>query len=236
MTQNMFRRVVLRATSRGMVVNSAKTKLLCISGAQTYRAGAYFFDRDGNKQETGSSLKVLGFHMDHRPSCHTHMEALRGRMRERLWLLRHLGQAGFTQQELHRVYKTVIRPILDYCSVVYHSILTDEQVQIVERLQSQALKLIYGFKASYSEMRDKAEVTTLRARRIEQCDRFAEKSRANPRFRHWFPEKKSRRGRHKESFHEFTAQTDRLNNSPLFYFRRRLNGKDGKHYGEPNRK
>ena len=83
LTQNMFRRVVRKATSRGMVVNSSKTKLLCISDAQTYRAEAFFFDRDGNKLETVGSMKVLGFHMDHRPSCHAHVEALRRRMRER---------------------------------------------------------------------------------------------------------------------------------------------------------
>ena len=153
-----------------------------------------------------------------------------------MWILRHLGQAGFSQEELAKVYKSVIRPTLDYCSVVYHSILTDEQDQVVERLQSQALKSIYGYRASYAEMRERADVTTLRARRIEQCDRFAEKSRMNPCFEHWFPERAGRQGRHAEQYQEFTARTDRLNNSPLYYYRRRLNGKPGKLYGERNRK
>ena len=54
------------------------------------------------------------------------------------------------------------------------------------------------------------------------------------RFGGWFPERQGRQGRHREEFQEFTARTDRLNNSPLFYFRRRLKGKEGKSYGERN--
>ena len=38
LTQNMFRRVVEKATSRGMVVNSKKTRLLCVSDALHYKA------------------------------------------------------------------------------------------------------------------------------------------------------------------------------------------------------
>ena len=235
LSQNMFRRVVLRATGRGMVVNTKKTKLLCISDAQTYVAEAFFEDRDSVRLESGESIKILGFHMDSRPTCHAHVDALRRRMRERVWILRHLGKAGFNKTELATVYKTVIRPVVDYCSVVYHSMLTDEQDQQVERLQSQALKSIYGFGVSYADMRERAGVTTLRARRVELCDKFARKALANPRYEHWFPERTGRQGRHAEQFQELPARTDRLFNSPLFYFRRRLNGKEGKSYGERNR-
>ena len=178
---------------------------------------------------------MLGFHFDSRPSCHAHVAALQKRMRARVWILRHLGKAGFTTDELATVYKTVIRPTLDYCCIVYHSLLTDKQDQIVERLQSQALKSIYGFGVPYSEMQERAGVQTLRARRIELCDKFIDKARGSSRFQHWFPEKVGRQGRNKELYHEFTARTDRLNNSPLFYFRRRSNGKEGRSYGERNR-
>ena len=51
LTQNVFRRVVARAEGRGMVVNNAKTKVVCISDANTFRAKAFFLDRDGGKLE-----------------------------------------------------------------------------------------------------------------------------------------------------------------------------------------
>ena len=179
---------------------------------------------------------MLGFHLDSRPSVHAHIQALKLRMRDTVWVLRHLKIAGFTETELAVVYTTVVRPILDYCAVVYHPMLNDEQDQMVERMQAQALKCIYGYKDSYKVMREKAGVTTHRARRIALCDKFAEKAAASQRFGGWFPLRTARSGRHGEQYKELSARTDRLFNSPLFYFRRRLNGKQGKVYGEKNRK
>ena len=45
--QNLFRREVLKAESRGMVVNKRKTKILCVSDAQTYKARCHLNDSDG---------------------------------------------------------------------------------------------------------------------------------------------------------------------------------------------
>ena len=140
-SQNMFRRVVRMAEGRRMVVNTGKTKLLCISDAMNYVTQGSFKESEGVEMVSGGTMKVLGFHTDSRPSCHAHVEALRKRVREVTWVLRHLRHAGFTETELARVYKTVVRPVLEYCCVVYHPILTDEQDQVVKRLQLQALKI-----------------------------------------------------------------------------------------------
>ena len=238
-TQNMFRRVVARAEGRGMVVNNAKTRVLCISDANTYKASCFLLASDGEKISSGGGMKILGFHVDGRPTCHAHVAALQSRMRESTWVLRHLKHNGFNEDELAAVYGTVILPVLDYCCVVYHPLLTDEQDQQVERLQAQALKNIYGFKMKYADMRDKAGVTTHRARRVMLCDKFAKKAAGDPRYGYrWFPVREGRTcGRRQADFYkEFTARTNRLFNSPLFYYRRRLNGKNGKEYGERNRK
>ena len=217
-----------------MVVNKKKTKIVCMSDAQTYQATCMIEDCDGQVLRSGPGMKILGFHIDSRPSVHAHIEALKIRMRDTAWVLRHLKIAGFTEMELATVYRTVVRPVLDYCAVVYHPMMNDEQDQAVERLQARALKNIYGFKDSYAEMRKKAGVSTHRARRVELCDKFAQKAVGNPRFE-WFPERTGRSGRHGETYVELQARTDRLFNSPLFFFRRRLNGKQGKTYGQRNR-
>ena len=221
-----------------MVVNKKKTQILCFSDALTYKAAAYFEDGDGDRvaSRTDGKMKVLGFHLDGRPSVHAHVEALKIRMRDTVWVLRHLKLAGFTEKELAVVYRTVVRPVLDYCAVVYHPMLTDEQDQQVERMQARALKNIYEYKDSYAVMREKAGVATHRARRIEMCDKFASKAAGSARFSAWFPLREGRGGRHAETYREFPARTDRLYNTPLYYFRRRLNGKQGKEYGERNRR
>ena len=118
--------------------------------------------------------------------------------------------------------------------------MTDQQDEEVERLQSHALKYIYGWRIPYARMREMAGVTTLRDRRIELVNNFALNSVGSPRFGRWFPLKTgvraSSRSGNGEKYREFFARCDRLKNSPLYYMRRRLNGKQGKLYGERNRK
>ena len=151
-----------------------------------------------------------------------------------------MKHAGFNSEELSKVYRNIVRPVADYMLVVYHSMLTDLQDERIERLQAQALKFIYGKDVKYSEMRERAGVSTLRARRVEACDKFAAKCSEISRFGHWFPRKAAPsqpvRGKRPEIFVEKFARCDRLCNSPLHYMRRRLNGKDGKLYGARNRK
>ena len=134
------------------------------------------------------------------------------------------------------MYKTCIRPIADYCAVVYHSALTDEQDEVLERLQSHALKCIFGLGKSAGKMRAEAQVTTLRQRRITLCDKFAQKAASSVRFSHWFSTRASGRStRGGDQYLETYARCDRLRNSPLHYMRRRLNGEEGRTYGSQNR-
>ena len=141
-------------------------------------------------------------------------------MRKQYWALYHLRRAGFSDMELAKVYRTCILPTADYCSVVYHAGLTDEQDQDVERLQAGALWCIYGHDVSYAKMRDLAGVTTLRERRIQTYNKFAEKCLGNSRFSRWFPLRNAgRTGNQKgEIFKEEYARCDRLKNSPIFLY------------------
>ena len=134
-------------------------------------------------------MKVLGFYLSGSPTMHEHVRVLAKRVRRKYWVLYHLRRAGFTQEELAKVYCTCILPTLDYCSVVYHSSLMDEQDQTLEGLQAAALRCIYGYEVPYTRMREMAGVTTLRLRRVEEADKFAAKCLLVPRFAAWFPKK-----------------------------------------------
>ena len=219
-----------------MRVNTGKTQMICISGAVTYVAESYIGDGEGGViQSTTESIKILGFHLSSKPGVSAHVTALRKKFRKRLWVILNLRELGFTEAELVKVYTSYVHPIADYMAPAYHSLLTDAQNEEIERLQSTALKYIFGPFISAGKMREKAGVQTLRQRRIELTDKFAEKALTNPRCRHWFPLRAARSGRHGEKYLERKARCDRLHNSPLFYYRRRLNGKVGKTYGQRNR-
>ena len=154
-------------------------------------------------------------------------------MRMKYWSLRHLAKIGFTQNELVEVYKSVILPIADYGAPAYHSMLSDEQDYDLERAQMGALRSIFGSGILGRKLREKAGVKTLRHRRIEQTDKFAQSCLKSERFREWFPLRQEKREmRITEKYQEFYARCERQQNSPLFYMRRRLNGKEGKTYGQ----
>ena len=234
--QNAFRSITTNAKKIGMQVNDNKTVLICISYALNYKPSAFILDSNNNRIDSVEEMKVLVFTFSSKPTVAAHVREVVKKLRQRTWSLRHLGKVGFDQDDLVKVYCSTLRPIADYCAPAYHSMLTDQQDQLLEGAQTKALRAIFGYGISARKMRQMADITTLRARRIEATDKFARKCLTNPRFCHWFPKKSGRTStRSGEEFLETYAKCDRLKNSPVFYMRRRLNGKEGKSYGERNK-
>ena len=223
-SQNLFQEIVARAEHCGMRVNSSKTGAMLISEIKSYRPKAHFFDAQGSKITTTNSMKILGFHFSSDPDMTEQVNAIKKKYRTRMWILRHLGHNGFNASDLLRVYQSVILPCHDYCSVVYHSSLTTAQTYSLERLQSQALKCIYGYEYSYRALLEISGLTTLQVRRENRCIKFAQKCLANDRMSGWFPlEANPRPVRDRNRFKEFGARTSRLMNSPIYHMRRKLN-------------
>ena len=107
----------------------------------------------------------------------------------------HLKHNGFSETDLVKVYKAIVRPVADYMMEVYHSMLSDAQDKAIERLQTHALKCIFTPGLSGRKLRALSGLTTLHERRIEHCDKFDEMFVRNPRFEHWFPERRLSLGR-----------------------------------------
>ena len=116
--------------------------MLCISDALSYKADAFLLDDDMNRIGCTSSMKALGMRFSDRPNMDAQVAHIKKSFRMRYWMLRNLKSIGFTEDELVQVYKTMIRPVVDYGCVVYHSSLTIEQDSDIERLQNHALKCI----------------------------------------------------------------------------------------------
>ena len=222
-TQNLFRLIVAEAEAIGMAVNSLKTKLLCISDAISYTPKAHFTDSQGNYLESGENMKVLGFHFSNKPNMNLQMEMIRRKFMARIWILRHLKHRGFLETELLQVYKTIILPIHDYCSTVYHFTITKVQIAALERLQAQSLKAIYGYELSYRQLLEVSGLERLEARRERRAINFA-KSCLGGRFDHWFPRHVATRNtRAPLVYKEIFARCNRLQRSPIYSLRRKLN-------------
>ena len=62
----------------------------------------------------------------------------------RLTMLTKLKYAGVNTEDLVNVYILFIRSTLEYCSVLWHSTITSDQAQSIERVQKTCLKVILG--------------------------------------------------------------------------------------------
>ena len=176
-----------RAEICGMKVNAAKTKTILISELKAYLPEAHFFDTEGAKIEAGDEImNVLGFKFSSLPDMSAQVSDIKRKFRTRMWILRHLAHCGLGPNDLLPVYKSVILPCHDYCSVVYHSSLTATQSEALEKLQSRAWKCIFGYELSYRALLEISGCTTLRERREKRCFKFAVKTAASERFRAWY--------------------------------------------------
>ena len=177
--QNAYRSITRNGQRKGMVVNEEKTNLICISDALNYTPLTFFLD-----------YQILGFDFSTRPTVDALVDSIWKRLGQRYLVLRHLKKHGMTEEKLVRIYKSILLPVADYCDFVYHSVLTDEQDHMLETAQNGALRVIFGGGISARNMRQMVVVETLRSQKIEHTNKFAKKASQNPRFRHWFPQKK----------------------------------------------
>ena len=86
-----------------------------------------------------------------------------------------------SKTDLIKTYKNLVKPSAEYAVPAWHSMLTAQQSEIIEKQQVQALKNIYGAGVSAKKMREKAGISLLWKRREEASLKFAKKCLVNER-------------------------------------------------------
>ena len=213
------------ATNIGMAINRKKTQLLVISPPNGCNTRAIL--NIGEEQiHSQARLKLVGFTFCEKPDASEHVEQIRERFRVRVWMMYHLKRAGFKGRGLYRLYCCYLRTVIEYCSVVYHSLLTAGQSEDLERIHRQAIRICYGTENQTRDIMATEGIETLGTRRERRCDVFIRKIACNPQFSgRWFrgrPNAGHDLRRRREIF-EPRAGTARWFNSPLSFLRRRAN-------------
>ena len=88
--------------------------------------------------------KLLGLHVTDELKWQAHVSAICSKASKRLHFLRLLKRASMSIADLTHYYETIIRPIMEYACVVWHTSLTKGQNEQLERIQRRALRIIYG--------------------------------------------------------------------------------------------
>ena len=163
------------------------------------------------------------------------MQNLIRKANTRTFVLRHYS-TFMSGKDLITLYSSLVRSILEYSSVTYGPMLSKHQSNRLEKVQRNCLRIMFGYGKDYGDLLSESGVETLKTRREKALAKFADKCLKNPDYSDFFPASSSERwsAKHGKKYQEFFARCDRLKNSPLYYMRRRLNGKAEKIYGKRN--
>jgi hypothetical protein len=139
-------------------------------------------------------------------------------------------RANARMRLLHKlvcIYILYVRSILEQSCQVWHSSLTLENFQDLERVQKNALRIILQENyLSYSNALDITGIPTLFERRAQLCLKFAKSCLKNEEMRNIFPTNdvpSNMETRFREKYKVTASRTERLKNSAVPYMQRLLN-------------
>ena len=142
-------------------------------------------------------------------------------------MLTKLKYVGVKIEDLLDIYILFIRSVVEYCSVAFHSSLTQEQASDIERIQKTSLKVILGDTyIDYSAALEMCGLDTLYQRREKRCLDFALKCAKHPRNSRLFPlNSKNNPGvlKKMEKFEVNFARTEAYRKSAIPFCQRKLN-------------
>ena len=188
---------------------------------------SYIRAPDGSEIMSAESLKILGFHFNSRPNANHHVSIVIEKFFARLWTLRFLKRSGMDSENLLFVFKSIIRPMVEYSSVIYGPLIPKYMSDQLESAQRQAMKIIYGNGMDMDSLISSGKIELLEDRRKSSSLRFALKTLGNARFAgRWFPKSKvlrQARPTTRRVYEERKCKTERARNNPIQYMIRQLN-------------
>jgi len=118
------------------------------------------------------NVASLGVNVASKMKWNTHIEAISRKVASRLHFLKQLKRAGAGLNDLLNFYCSVIRPVLEYASPVWHSSLTVAQTNALEYLQKRAMNIMFSGGIDYTTCLIIVGVDTLATRREYLTKRF----------------------------------------------------------------
>jgi hypothetical protein len=171
--------------------------------------------------------KLLGVWLDEDLSFNRNCKEICVKAYSRLSMLTKLKYVGVTTDDLVDIYVLYIRSVTEYCSVAFHSSLTGQQTQTLERIQRTCLKVILSdMYMDYDSALEMTGLQTLYSRREKRCLDFALKSIKHPKNKRLFPLNTRRNGHTfipSEKFLVNWARTSTYQKSAVPYCQRLLN-------------
>ena len=156
---------------RQMALNTSKTKYMVINFQFNTR-----IKLDNTLLQEVEECRLLGLTISNQLSWNQNTHNIVKKANTRMIILHKLHDFNLPIEELIEIYILFIRCMVEYCCVVWHSSITEEECIDIERVQKTALRIILG--DSYTDYRSALELTgldSLQDRRKQLSLSFAKK-------------------------------------------------------------
>ena len=221
--QNRLNEVALTADYHDMKFNLDKTKIMVFNFTRKYQFEPEM-SLDGEVLDVVNETMLLGLTVTSDCKWDKHIKLTVTKGNSRLWFLRRLKLLGASVETMVEIYKLFCRSVLEYGAPVWTSSLKRGNINSLERVQKNALKIIHGSDfPGYHEALEEMDEQTLQSRRVKLSLRFAEACLKDTKFRDWFKIGVSTRSG--IIYQEPEAKTGRYRNSAIPYLTRLLNSR-----------
>ena len=209
-----------------MMLNIKKTKTMIFNYTDNFQ----FMTRlmvENEPIDVIDSTRLLGTIISNDLTWDLNTASLVKKANARMELLRKVASFSTPTNDLKEIYILFVRSILEQSATVWHSSLTQENIDDLERVQKSALKIILQDKyRTYKQGLAQLNLETLVDRRENLCLNFALKCVKHEKLRHMFPINDKTHGmetRTEEKFEVQFAKTGRLQKSPIIFMQKLLN-------------
>ena len=155
-----------------MQINESKSNFIIFSRSkEDFTTRLYINDV---KLDKLSVIKLLGIWLEEDLSWERNTREICKKAFSRVHILSKLKFVGIKREDLLDIYKLFIRSLAEYCSVVFHSSLTQRQAKKIELIQSTCLKIILGSDyKDYDSALKACNLSSLHNRRAQRMLKFA---------------------------------------------------------------
>ena len=174
--------------SREMRLNCGKTKLFIANFTKNHQFDSLLtIPGQQTPIQTTTETKLLGYWLTTDMKPKMHVDFIVAKCYKRLWAVRKLKKTGVPSEDILKFYNMKIRSVLESSCAVFHSMLTIEDSDDIERIQKITLKIVLGSSyESYDSACNQLEIEPLKIRRHTLSLNFALRLLDSPQHQNFF--------------------------------------------------
>ena len=200
-----------------MQINEKKTKSMIFNFTKQFQFTTDL-ELNNTKIEVETEQKLLGTIISNNLTWDTNINSIVKKANARMQILHKISKFGASENDLLEIYFAYIRSILEQSSNVWHTSLTQENEEHLERIQKSALKIILQNKyVNYEQACDHLNITDLKTRRAYLFEKFTLQNINHPLMKQYFQENISEKYslRYPQKYKITRSRTERFKKSTI---------------------